>query len=302
MISKKNHIKTTEISISLLQNLQKFNKVLWNFYKSNKRNFAWRETTDPYKILVSEIMLQQTQVSRVLYKYEEFLQAFPNVKALANSPLSNVLSVWKGLGYNRRAKFIKNCAEKIMNEYSGVFPITRNELMNLPGIGQSTAGAIMAFSYNVPVVFIETNIRTVLIHHFFNNTERTNKKVTEKEIISILEQLLTLKNNKLRAREFYYALYDYGTHLKQTVGNKSKKSILYKKQSKFEGSFRQLRAIILHFIVQNKTGKGVLLKHINDEIIENNMKRTNEEIQKAVNALLKEEVVQIRNKRYFIKD
>jgi len=184
-------------------------------------------------------MLQQTQVDRVIPKYCAFLKVFPTFQALAHARLRDVLVCWQGLGYNRRAKMLHELAEVIVREHRGKLPSTDAELRTLPGIGPYTAGALRAFVYNEPAIFVETNIRSVYIHHFFKNREL----VSDKEILSLVEQTLDRDN----PREWYYALMDYGAMLKRTVGNTARQSARYVQQSKFEGSSRQLRgAIIRH--------------------------------------------------------
>lgn len=196
-------------------------------------------------------MLQQTQVSRVLIKYKEFLKKFPTIQSLSSAPFREVLTLWQGLGYNRRAKFLHQASQVISKANKKDF--TSYEFWNsLPGVGQSTAGAVLAFTQDKPVVFIETNIRAVLLHHFFKDQER----VDDKQIKEVLEKLLTLPPTDFGPRDFYYAMYDYGTHLKTTLGkfkkDLHKKSKHYSKQSKFEGSQRQLRAFILKTFLDMK--------------------------------------------------
>ncbi len=236
------------------QSVEQFQNLVWRFYKNHKRPFAWRETSDPYKILVSEIMLQQTQTSRVVSKYNEFLEAFPTIEALASVKLSEVLSVWIGLGYNRRARFLHECAKQICETHNGKFPSTLQELVKLPGIGQSTAGAIMNFAFNTPTPFIETNIRTVFLHHFF---QKAKQKVSDQELVKLLHKTLPQKNS----REWFYALYDYGSNLKQNLPkDPARKSTSYKKQSAFKGSFREKRAFILKQLIKEKTETKKLQK------------------------------------------
>lgn len=209
------------------------------FYGGSGRNsLPWRKTKNPYKILVSEVMLQQTQVARVLEKYSQFLKKFPTVTALAKAPLSDVLRVWQGMGYNRRAQYLSLSAQKIIGEHNGRIPKTEKELMEIPGIGHYTTNAILTFAHNEPRVFIETNIRRVFIQHFFAG----KNSVTDKEIIPLVEATLDTKN----PREWYYALMDYGAHLpKVTRKNSNTQSKHYTKQSKFSGSLRQLRGKII---------------------------------------------------------
>ncbi len=220
--------------------IKDFNKELSTYYKKNKRSFAWRKTRDPYKILVSELMLQQTQTSRVALKYDSFLKRFPTVQALAEAPLTAVLQEWQGLGYNRRALYLKKTAEAVVHDYAGAFPRHYEKLLALPGIGQSTAGALMAFAFNKALPFIETNIRTVFIYFFFTETS----SVTDIMIHEVIEAAIDVKN----PRDWYYALYDYGTMLKaqnKQLRTLHQKSSHYKKQSKFEGSNRQIRSHIV---------------------------------------------------------
>lgn len=218
-----------------------FQNKIWNFYKENKRVFSWRKTHDPYKILVSEIMLQQTQTSRVMEKYPAFLNVFPSVKELADSSQKAVLKVWQGLGYNRRSFYLKRTAEIIHATYHDKLPKEIDELIKLPGIGKNTAGALVAFAYNLPVVFIETNIRRVFIHEFFKGEQQ----VSDKDILEFVAITLDKRN----PREWYYALMDYGVYLAKIVENPNKKSSHYKIQSKFEGSNRQVRGKIIRLLI-----------------------------------------------------
>jgi A/G-specific adenine glycosylase len=208
--------------------------------------------------MVSEIMLQQTQVNRVLTKYTEFLTLFPDVQALAAAPLSQVLVTWSGLGYNRRAKFLWQAAQMIVADFSGIFPTNIEQLQKLPGIGANTAGAIVAYSYNQPVIFIETNIRTVFIHHFFANQPEA---VHDKQILELTKETLDQEH----PREWYWALMDYGTHLKQTVGNLSRNSKSYARQSKFEGSLRQVRGTVIRLLATEKQTEMQLATTITDD-------------------------------------
>jgi A/G-specific adenine glycosylase len=229
--------------------------MLQNFYKENKRSsLPWRKTKGVYKILVSEIMLQQTQVGRVLVKYTEFLTRFPSVESLAKAPLRDVLILWQGLGYNRRAKFLHEASKKIVEAKPSELK-SYTFLCSLPGVGQSTAGAVFAFTQNKPVVFIETNIRAVILHHFFEDIDsHGEEKVPDVQIQEVLKKLIERLPKDFGPRDFYYALYDYGTYLKQTLGVERKrlhqKSTSYTKQSKFAGSRRQLRAFILKLFLE----------------------------------------------------
>ena len=147
---------------------KKFKDTVWKYYREHGRSdLPWRKTTDPYRILVSEVMLQQTQVERVIPYYTRFLKKFPTVRALAKAPLSQVLIAWQGLGYNRRAKMLHEAAKEVVRGHGGLFPRTALELEKLPGVGPYTAHAVAAFAYNEDGICIETNIRTAVTHHFF---------------------------------------------------------------------------------------------------------------------------------------
>lgn len=219
----------------------RFRKTVWDYYEKHARPMPWRNIQSPYKILVSEIMLQQTQVSRVMEKYPPFIKRFPTFKALAEAPQRDVLEEWMGLGYNRRGLNLKRTAEIVTRDYRGKLPRTHEELMKLPGIGPATAGALRAYVFNEPDVFIETNIRSVYIHHFLKKAT----DVTDKDLLPLIEKTVDRDN----PREWYYALMDYGTHLKKTHGNASRKSAHYTRQSKFTGSTRELRAKILKHLL-----------------------------------------------------
>ncbi|HYH35945.1 MAG TPA: hypothetical protein VD706_00410 [Candidatus Saccharimonadales bacterium] len=237
---------------------QEFQTEVWDYYHAHGRDgLPWRSTVDAYHVTVSELMLQQTQVSRVIPKYHQFLDRFPTVKDLAAAPLGDVLRVWSGLGYNRRAKFLWQTAQRIMNQYDGVFPAQLDELVTLPGIGRNTASAILAYAYDEPVVFIETNIRTVFIHHFFKDRDGVSDK-------SILE-LAAATLDREHPREWYWALMDYGAYLKRTVGNISRLSNTYSKQSSFQGSRRQIRGQVLRLLGTGPSTRAGLEEHISDE-------------------------------------
>ena len=221
-----------------------FQKEVCSYYKKHKRNFLWRDTADPYCIFISEMMLQQTQTERVAEKYVEFIRTFQSFEQLAGASFAQVLEKWKGLGYNRRAKWVHEIAKIVVSDYDGKMPDSVKELEKLPGIGHATARSIAAFAFDKPTVFLETNIRTVLIHHFFT----TRKKLDDKELLCIVEQVADTKHS----REWYSALMDYGVYLKKELGNLNHKSKHYRKQSKFEGSDRQIRGKILDVLLKKK--------------------------------------------------
>ncbi len=203
----------------------------------------WREDTRPYFVLVSELMLQQTQVSRVIPKFQNFIVKFPTEQVLARAQLADVLKAWQGLGYNRRAKFLHETAKQLIEQES--FPSTEKELLKLPGVGKNTAGAILAYSFNQPSLFIETNIRTVYIHHFFND----RVDVDDKEILEKLTETIDHEH----PREFYWSLMDYGSWLKANGVRNSSSSKHYKKQPPLKGSVREVRGHIVRALANDET-------------------------------------------------
>lgn len=243
---------------SRTNNIRAVQDTVKDFYVQHKRDLPWRQpepngSQDPYKILVSEVMLQQTQVSRVIPKYTEFLQLFPSIDTLASAPLGAVLRVWSGLGYNRRAKFLHQTA-RILTACPQ--PWTYADLIKCPGLGPNTAAAILVYAYNQSYAFIETNIRTVCIHHFFQDQE----DVTDSQISEVLNQLFDTQN----AREFAWALMDYGTHLKRTAGNASRLSRHYVTQKPFQGSYRQLRGKVIQALSERAQSTSSLAHNVKD--------------------------------------
>jgi len=230
-----------------------FRKRILGYYRRNARDLPWRKTTDPYHILISELMLQQTQVDRVIPKYDAFIKRFPNAASLAASPLKEVLILWQGLGYNRRAQNLHNSSRIITGERGGRMPETRETLQTLPGIGPYTAAAVSVFAYNQPCVFIETNIRAVYIHCFFPEAENVSDSQLEPYIAATL--------NKRNPRRWYNALMDYGVHIKKLYGNPARKSKHHTVQSRFEGSDRQIRGMIIKILGKTETMTTNELKH-----------------------------------------
>jgi len=267
--------------------IKEFKKTVWSYYKRHKREMLWRDTNNPYHIFVSEIMLQQTQVGRVLEKYPPFIKTFPNFRSLAEATLFDVLRVWQGMGYNRRAIALKKIAEKVIHDYGGVLPDNEEVLVTFSGIGKATAGSIIAFAFNKPTVFIETNIRRVFIHHFF----RDEKKIKDEDIFRYVEKTLDRK----RTREWYWALMDYGTYLGETMRAKNPniKSKIYKKQTRFEGSNRKIRGAILKILIkEGKITKEKILERLNEKP---------ERIEKILTALIKESFLRYIKNNYTLK-
>jgi A/G-specific adenine glycosylase len=219
-----------------------FREIVYDDYRKYGRSLPWRETRDPYAILVSEVMLQQTQVERVTEKFREFLVSFPDFSALVKAPLQEVLACWQGLGYNRRAVSLKLCAEVVVARWGGTLPSSPEELQTLPGIGPYTARAVAAFAFDAPTVFIETNIRTVFIHLLFPDVE----KVHDRDILPHVAAVLDREN----PRKWYSALMDYGSALKREHSNPSRRSVHHVRQSPFRGSNREVRGMILKALLQ----------------------------------------------------
>ncbi|MES2014534.1 MAG: A/G-specific adenine glycosylase [Patescibacteria group bacterium] len=220
-----------------LKQHKSFSALVRAFYKVHARGLPWRKTKNPYRILVSEIMLQQTQVDRVIPKYKAFLKKFPTVRALADASLGDVLREWQGLGYNRRAKMLHEAAKEVVVKYDGKIPRTYIDLLNLRGVGEYTAKAVRVFAWNEPEVMIETNIRSVFIHHFFPN----KVVVSDEDLHPYMGEFLDKKNS----REWYAALMDYGSYLKKTFPNPSRKSVHHTRQKPFKGSDREIRGALL---------------------------------------------------------
>lgn len=257
-----------------------FRRTVWAHYRSyGRHDLLWRKTTDPYKILVSEVMLQQTQVDRVTPFYTDFIKRFPTAKKLADAPLSEVLRAWQGLGYNRRAKMLHAAAKEIA---TGGMPHDAAGLDALPGVGPYTAQAVAAFAWNTPGIAIETNIRTVVTHHFFPS----KKQVSDTEIAAVLQEALP----KGKAREWYWALMDYGAHLKRSGVSHNARAKRYAKQSPFSGSMRQARGAILKELSRGAQNKARLLGLLGDD--------REEQVNEALSALVSEGFVVKRGRAY----
>ncbi|QQR53579.1 A/G-specific adenine glycosylase [bacterium] len=250
------------------------------FYAKAKREFVWRYVADPYLVVVSEFMLQQTQTARVVEKYNLFIKVLPTFQALAACSNHQLFQLWHGLGYNRRALYLKQFAQWVVEDHNGKLPADPALLQTQKGLGHATASSICAFAFNMPTVFIETNIRTVFLHHFFSQ----QAEVTDKQIVPLVQQAV----DQTAPRSWYYALMDYGVFLKKQLPNPSRASAHHAKQSKFEGSDRQVRGQIVKFLVEvhrvhkstleqqlkqlfpNKTDKkiaGILSKMVAEQLI-----------------------------------
>ncbi len=265
---------------------RQFKNKIWNYYKKHGRHdLPWRHTRDPYKIWISEIMLQQTQVERVKKFYERFVKKFPTVRALAKAPFRDIFKEWRGLGYNRRALFLKRTAEEVVFKHGGKFPKDVSELTRFPGIGINTAGAMAAYSWNRRVLFIETNIRSVFIREFFNK----KSGIRDKDILRRAEEVLPVKN----PREWYWALTDYGVHVKKTTGNPNMKSAHYARQRPFRGSLREARSRILNTLMRRSFTFCEIKKR--NEFSDERMAKT------ALSALLREGFISRKKDKFLLK-
>ena len=235
--------------------MEQFRTKIWDYYRTAGRDLPWRRDLRPYGIFVSEVMLQQTQVSRVLERWPRWIGRFDSFETLARAGLTEVLDEWQGMGYNRRAMWLQGAAKEIVAHYGGKLPADPAVLVKLPGIGPNTAASVAAFAYSRPVVFIETNIRRVFIHEFFPDSE----EVADAQLRPLIEAALDSEH----PREWYWALMDYGSHLAKTVPNPNRRSQHYARQPAFEGSLRQMRGEVLRRLLVGPTAQADM--RIDDE-------------------------------------
>jgi A/G-specific adenine glycosylase len=259
--------------------LQQFQDFLLRWYQLyGRHSLPWRQTTDPYAILVSELMLQQTQVVRVIPKYFVFLKLFPDLKTLRAAKLEAVLSAWQGLGYNRRARYLWQLAQETLT-----LPRDPEQLKTLPGIGPYTVGAVAAFAFNIPVTLIETNVRTVFLYHFF--PEKT--AVSDAELLPLIAATVPID----KARIWYAALMDYGSYLKSVLPNPSRQSKHHNKQSQFQGSVRQVRGELVRLLLKAPATKTALLSQLTGNT---------GHFESALTQLLKDKMIREENHYYRI--
>lgn len=237
------------------EEIRNFQTMIFSWWQNNKRDLPWRYTHDPYKILVSECMLQQTQVSRVMAIYEIFLQTFPTIFDLSQASLAQVLIAWQGLGYNRRAKFLHQAAQKIVLDYQGEFPKDVSSLLSLPGVGTYTAHAILVFSFRKDVALLDTNIRKIIVYYFFKG-----KSTTDSILSNVAQQLVP----KGKSWEWHQALMDFGSLVLPEVLKQNGIVIPVPKQSKFIGSRRYYRGKILNLLRIKSYSEHELLQTMHD--------------------------------------
>jgi A/G-specific adenine glycosylase len=260
--------------------IAEFRKIILGYYACYGRDFPWRKDVDPWGVLVSEFMLQQTQTARVVPYWEKWMKKWPAPADLASVPLEDVVREWSGLGYNRRAKHLWECAKAISEKHSGRVPDTPETLLPLPGIGPYSAGAIACFAWNYPSVFIETNIRSVMLHFFFQG----KTEVQDDALLPLLGTSLDREN----PRRWYWALMDYGAELKKTTANPGRKSAGYVRQSRFKGSLREVRgAIVRKLSRQGGQNEKALLENVKADLEE----LREEDFYKALASLKKDMMV-----------
>ena len=289
----------TELNAELTPELREFVQLVAQKGCELYRDLPWRRTYDPYAIWISEVMLQQTQVSRVDGRWQRWLERFPTVDALAAAAPSDVLEEWQGLGYNRRALSVHRAAQAI-SEAGGVFPQDQKELVKLPGIGPATAAGIRAFAFNLHGVYLETNVRTVFLHELYPQAEG----VPDSELIPLVEltcpasvadavNVDSAANDApaaLMPRSWYYALLDYGAYLKKTIPNPSRRSKSHVKQSRFEGSHRQKRAELLRVLLAHKDEGGAEFETLHQELCQIEVNAGRETLDEQVTLGLLEEL------------
>ncbi len=263
-----------------VSNKKKFNKNLYNFYFKNKRFLMWREEINPYYILVSEFMLQQTQVSRVEPFFRSFIMSLPTIFDLAHAPLENVIILWNGLGYNRRCRYLWEAAQYIVKEYNGIIPSDPTILLKIKGIGEYTAHAIVTYSYNIPHTFIETNIRSVFLILYKRYFNQQKNKISDDQFKFLVNYYIDNDN----PRNWYYAMMDFGSLLKKKYNNKHiQKSKTFTKQSTFKNSFRQLRGNIIKQLIECPT----------KSMTENDLKQilSHQKLELALQSLLEDKLI-----------
>lgn len=254
---------------------RQFRSYIFSWWKKNARDLPWRHTSDPYAILVSEVMLQQTQVSRVLEKYDVFLGKYPTVFSLADAPASEIIRDWKGLGYNRRALYLHRSARIVVEKYKGIFPKSETELLSIPGIGKYTARAILVFAFRHTVAMVDTNIRKIITHFFYD--DRTQPE-------SVIWETANRLVPKGKSWEWHQALMDYGAlELAKQTGKNPARSIRRKKTVPFNQTNRFLRGRILDALrVSPRNDSGLVSEMVRT------CKRPESVVRDAVEQLIRE--------------
>ncbi|MFW9767877.1 MAG: Fe-S cluster assembly protein HesB [Candidatus Thorarchaeota archaeon] len=238
-----------------IDDIRAFQNKVMNWWNENGRDLPWRCDSSPYNVLVSEVMLQQTQVSRVVPKYLEFLRRYPTIESLAEADAKELLKVWSGLGYNRRAMWLRDAAKQIVER--GGFPRTVEELRELKGVGPYTSRSILIFAFNEDLATVDTNIRRVLIASGF-----ATEDMSDRELQRVADDFLP----KGRSRDWHNALMDYGSLV---LDSGSTNIAPLTRQPKFKGSTRQLRGAIIRILTDSEPiSQNELVSYLNSEDIQ----------------------------------
>ena len=276
-----------------MNNIQEIQQTILQWYKKNGRQLPWRQTTDLYRILVSEMMLQQTQVDRVIPKYYAFLEQFPTVSSLADAQTAEVLKMWSGLGYNRRALYLQKCAQTIKYKHNGKFPETTEELLAIPGLGKYTAAAVQSFANNKDVVVIDVNVERIFKRIFYGKIEAAE---------AIAWHILPTNES----RNWHNALMDIGALFCAAknpkcalcpakaccaaANNKERIEATWKKRKvvPFKNSDRIVRGTILKLLT---TKNGQEQDQIYKQLIEQDIKREKEKFEEIIVQLEKDGLI-----------
>ena len=262
--------------------VKQFRQKIWRFYRKNKRSFPFRETTDPYCVTVSEIMLQQTQAERVANYYTKWINQWPNWRALAGAGKQELLRAWSGLGYNRRALWLGEISRIVCERFDGALPDDPGALKALPGIGEYTSRAILIFSRNKQIAAIDTNIRQTLIAELPLNPE-----ISQKELYAIAEKLIP----RGRSRAWHYALMDYA---RLALAPQTKRAIPKPRQAEFHGSIRQIRGEIIRRLTNQKSvGLALIGKALG---------RSESDTVRAARSLERDGIIKLRGDRAYLAE
>lgn len=268
------------MEISLKQ-ISDFQEKIWSFWKNNQRDLPWRKTQDPYKIFISELMLQQTQVDRVITKYKEFLEKFPNQESIINASDADIIRMWKGLGYNKRALYAKKAMVYLQKHFGGKFPGNEKDLKKLPGVGEYTARAILSFALHQKVTLIDTNIRQVIQNEFSKE-----KELPEHAVFLIAKKVLP----KEKTWEWHQALMDYNALFlsKTKIKKKNSNKIPFKETNRF------VRGKIIDLLRENSYSE------INLIVSMKKFKKSKKDVIIAVESLMKDNLIVSKTHQYML--
>lgn len=264
--------------------ITRFQSMIFTWWKGNRRDLPWRHSRDPYNIAVSEIMLQQTQVLRVIPKYSEFIEEYPTIYHLANASAASVLRMWKGMGYNRRALYLHTMAKMIVEKYNGKFPTNAKLLAQLPGLGIYTTRAILVFAYKKDIACVDTNIRKIITHFFFDDKPQKD---------SVIQQTADRLVPTGKSWEWHQALMDYGSlemkDVKYQMINSKKKSVPFRQTNRF------YRGRIIDMLREKNYPEMNIIGNIH-----NQYKKQEHEIQSIINGLIQDGLVERKKDMLFL--